>query len=234
MPRAFARLAERSEAAAADACAIEPRSKRRLRAAAPALLCALLVWLSIPVVENLLSGHQMMNTSFGAFDLVNTYGAFGSVGRERREIVFEGTDDDVPGAQTVWREYPFKCAPCDPARPPCLITPYHYRLDWQIWFAAMESPNEYPWTLRFVWKLLHNDPGTLSLLDGNPFPARPPRLVRARLYIYRFAKAESGRFWNRELVGDWIPPLSVSDARLRGFLEVRGWLDDGAAGKDGA
>jgi hypothetical protein len=191
-------------------------------------------WLSVPVVENLLSGDQTMNTSFDALDLVNTYGAFGSVGRERREIVFEGTADAAPDAGSVWHEYPFKCAPCDPARPPCVITPYHYRLDWQIWFAAMASPDEYPWTLRFVWKLLHNDPGTLSLLAGNPFPDTPPRTVRARLYIYRFAPPGSGRFWDRKLVGDWIPPLSIDDVRLRKFLEAYRWLEDGATGTGGS
>jgi uncharacterized membrane protein YphA (DoxX/SURF4 family) len=231
MPRAFARWAENAEADSAQRCATEPRRRRRIRAVTLALLCGLLAWLSVPVVRNLVSGHQMMNTSFGALDLVNTYGAFGSVGRERREIVFEGTADAAADARAVWREYSFKCAPCDPARPPCVITPYHYRLDWQIWFAAMSSPNEYPWTLRFVWKLLHNDEGTLSLLADNPFPGTPPRYVRARLYIYRFAPQGSGRFWNRELVGDWLPPLSLNDVRLLGFLKAHGWLDDIAPGK---
>ncbi len=228
LPRGLSRRAEEAETAAAERYTREPPRRRLVRAAPLALLGLLVAWLSVPVVENLLSGHQMMNTSFGALDLVNTYGAFGTVGRERREIVFEGTDDAVPGASSAWREYPFECAPCDPARRPCVITPYHYRLDWQIWFAAMASPDDYPWTLRFVWKLLHNDPLTLSLLAGNPFPDAPPRFVRARLYIYRFASPGSGRWWDRELRGDWIPPLSVDDVRLRKFLEAHDWLSDRA------
>jgi hypothetical protein len=223
MPRAFAGLAERAEAQAAAAQCDSAGVWRRAQAAVPVAVCVMVGWLSVPVVVNLSSGNQMMNTSFGAFDLVNTYGAFGTVGRERREIVFEGTADAADDAKAVWREYPFRCAPCDPGRRPCVITPYHYRLDWQIWFAAMASPNEYPWTLRFVWKLLHDDPGTLSLLAGNPFPGAPPRFVRARLYVYHFAPPGSGRWWDRELVGDWIPPLSADDPRLTRFLEARGW-----------
>ena len=234
MPRALAHWADSAEAEAARCCATEPPRGRRVRAFTLALLFALLAWLSVPVVLNLLSGHQVMNTSFGTLDLVNTYGAFGTVGRERREIVFEGTADAAPDARAVWREYQFKCAPCDPARPPCVITPYHYRLDWQIWFAAMSSPNDYPWTLRFVSKLLRGDEGTLSLLAGNPFPDNPPRYVRARLYVYRFAPPGSGRYWDRQLMGDWIPPLSLDDARLTNFLKAYGWLDNGAAGKDGS
>ena len=232
LPRAFARFAD--EAEAAGEAALPSPWRRRLRGAVTALLAILVAWLSVPVVENLLSGHQMMNTSFGTMDLVNTYGAFGSVGRERREIVFEGTTDATPGTGSTWREYQFNCAPCDPARSPCVITPYHYRLDWQIWFAAMASPRDYPWTLRFVWKLLHNDPWTLSLLAGNPFEGTPPRFVRARLYIYRFAPSGSGLWWDRTLVGDWIPPLSVDDPRLLKFLEAYQWIDTGAAGKPGS
>jgi hypothetical protein len=232
MPRAFSRWAADAEANASTGCVNEPAHRQRVRAAAIAGIAALLAWLSIPVVQNLLSVHQMMNTSFGSWDLVNTYGAFGSVGRERREIVFEGTTDAAPGAGATWREYQFKCAPCDPKRPPCVITPYHYRLDWQIWFAAMARPDDYPWTLRFLWKLLHNDEVTLSLLEGNPFPDKPPRYVRARLYIYRFARPETGRYWDREFLGDWIPPLSADDPRLLEFLRAYHWLDDGTRGKD--
>ena len=40
-------------------------------------LAGLLVYLSIPVVQNLLSSRQMMNTSFDSLRIVNTYGAFG-------------------------------------------------------------------------------------------------------------------------------------------------------------
>ena len=36
--------------------------------------------LSIQPVVNMLSARQIMNTSFDPLDLVNTYGAFGSVG----------------------------------------------------------------------------------------------------------------------------------------------------------
>ena len=61
----------------------------------PSIALAILVAvLSIAPVSNMLSPGQVMNTSFDPFELVNTYGAFGSVGRERYEIVLEGTDDD--------------------------------------------------------------------------------------------------------------------------------------------
>jgi hypothetical protein len=98
----------------------------------------------------------------------------------------------------------------------------------------MSSPERYPWTVHFVWKLLHNDPGTLSLLDGNPFPTDPPRFVRARLYVYRFAPSGSGRWWDRTLLGDWLPPMSAADPRLLAFLRAHGWLEPAEPGTSGA
>jgi hypothetical protein len=181
--------------------------------------------LSIDPVTNLVSPGQVMNTSFNRLNLVNTYGAFGSVGRERFEIIFEGTSSESPEF-AVWREYEFQAKPGNPWRRPPIVAPYQPRIDWQIWFAAMATPNQYPWTVHFVWKLLHNDRGTLSLLANDPFPAVPPRFIRAQLYRYRFTRPDESRsaWWHREPVGLWLPPLSVDNPELRRFLEANGWI----------
>jgi ADP-ribosylglycohydrolase len=178
-------------------------------------------------IPNLLSSRQAMNTSFDRLHLVNTYGAFGTIGRERYEIIFEGTDETVPEELADWRPYEFKVKPGDISRRPAVITPYHYRLDWQIWFAAMATPNEYPWTIHFVWKLLHNDPGTLSLLANDPFPEAPPRFVRAVLYRYTYAPLgnNEGNWWQRQrMPGFWIRAVSKEDRNLRLMMESAGWL----------
>jgi hypothetical protein len=154
---------------------------------------------------------------------VNTYGAFGTVGRERDEIVFEGTDAERPDDAAEWRAYEFPCKPGDPARRPCVVSPYQPRLAWQLWFAAMSSPDRYPWTLHLVWKLLHDDPGLLRLVERNPFPDRPPRWIRATSYRYRFAPPGSDVWWERTPIGPWLPPLSADDPRLRRLLERFGW-----------
>jgi len=208
----------------------ERAAGRAERSSAQSIVVAILVVvvaaLSYDPVRNLMSSHQAMNTSFNRLNLVNTYGAFGSVGKERREIVFEGTDDQALTDATVWGEYEFKAKPGDPARRPAIVAPYQPRIDWQIWFAAMSVPGRYPWTLHLIWKLLHNDAGALSLLANNPFPDRPPRFIRARYYRYEFAPLDDpqGLTWRRTLLGDWIPPLSADDPRLLGFLAAHGWL----------
>jgi hypothetical protein len=188
-------------------------------------LLILVAYLSIAPVTNMISARQMMNSSFDPLNSVNTYGAFGSVGKERDEIVFEGTADALVSDDTRWKEYEFKAKPGDPNRRPPFIAPYQPRIDWQIWFAAMASPSEYPWTFHFVWKLLHNDPGTLSLLAFNPFPNGPPRYIRARLYRYQFAPPGDRAWWKREPVGAWLPPLSADDPEFRRLLTAMDWLD---------
>jgi lipase maturation factor len=200
--------------------------------ATPAQKVAVLVYagivavLSIFPVLNLISSQQAMNTSFERLHLVNTYGAFGSIGKERPEIIFQGTSDSVITPQSVWKEYEFKCKPGDPMRRPCVISPYHYRLDWQMWFAAMSDAEHYPWTLHLVWKLLHNDPGALGLIAKNPFPDAPPRYIRAELYRYKFAPLNdpSRAWWKRERLGPWLPALSADDPALRRFLAANGWI----------
>ncbi|MBI3770155.1 MAG: lipase maturation factor family protein [Deltaproteobacteria bacterium] len=219
LPAGLGRAAGRAAAVARPA---------RAQQLAVVALVALVAFLSIGPIRNLLATHQVMNTSFDPFALVNTYGAFGSVGRARDEIVFEGTTDAVPDDDARWKAYEFPCKPGDPLRRPCVVAPYQPRLDWQIWFAAMSTPERYPWTLHLVWKLLHNDAGALSLLAGNPFPDAPPRFIRARFYRYAFAPPDdpSGAWWTRTLVGEWLPPLSRDDARLRRFLAAYGWPTD--------
>lgn len=52
-------------------------------------LVGLIGTLSIPVVRNLLSKRQVMNRSFDQWHIVGTYGAFGTVTKERYEVVVE-------------------------------------------------------------------------------------------------------------------------------------------------
>jgi hypothetical protein len=163
--------------------------------------------------RNLVSRRQVMNASFNRWHLVNTYGAFGSVTRVRNEIVVEGTDDDEPSDASVWMEYEFKGKPGDLKRRPPQIAPYHLRLDWLMWFAALSPAYAESWFVPFLVKVLEGDGATLKLLRHNPFPARPPTFVRARLYRYQFTdraeRRRSGAWWRRTLMGELVAPLTL-------------------------
>ncbi|MCP8710736.1 lipase maturation factor family protein [Streptomyces cellulosae] len=176
---------------------------------------ALLLALSYAPVRNMLSRRQVMNRSFDPLHLVNTYGAFGTVGRVRHEVVLEGTADEVPREDSDWREYEFKGKPGDPKRWPRQYAPYHLRLDWLMWFAALSPAYASPWFGGLVERLLENDPDTLRLLRRSPFPAdAPPRHIRARLFRYRFTTwrelRETGACWERTYVREFLPPTRLA------------------------
>ncbi len=199
---------------------------RAARAAAWALVAVVAV-LSIAPVQNLLSPRQMMNASFDPLHLVNTYGAFGTVGRERDEVILEGTRDAHPGPDTRWAEYELPCKPGDVRRRPCFISPYHYRLDWQMWFAAMSSIDREPWLVHLVFELLCGNPGVRGLFAVDPFADAPPRWIRAELYRYRFTRPGDGSpdWWVRTRVGTYLPPVSLDSPELRAYLRAHGWRD---------
>lgn len=214
------RLVRRAETAAAHA----EESTPMLTAAWT--VTAIVAILSIQPVMNLVSPGQVMNTSFDPFDLVNTYGAFGSVGQERLNVVFEGTMDDTTGNKATWKPYRYKGLPVLLNKQPPQVAPYQLRFDWQMWFAAMSTADQYPWTYNLAWKLLHNDPAAVGLFAGNPFPGQPPRYIRAVLYRYKFARPGNpqGLWWTREPLGEWLPVLSVNNPQLVKFLEGQGWI----------
>jgi hypothetical protein len=176
------------------------------------LATALLLVLSYRPIENLLSKYQLMNAAFNRWQLVNAYGAFGSVTKQRVEIVVEGTDAAEPDGTAEWREYGFRGKPGDVRRLPRQWAPYHLRLDWLMWFLPLRSVHE-QWFYGFLAKLLAADRPTLRLLHHDPFDGARPRWVRARSFLYRFATREefraTGQRWIRIPLQVSIPPLSL-------------------------
>ncbi|MBI4141624.1 lipase maturation factor family protein, partial [Candidatus Woesearchaeota archaeon] len=170
------------------------------------IVFVLMIYLSIPVVQNLLSSSQRMNSSFDRLHLLNTYGAFGSITKERHELVFEGSMDGKE-----WKEYEFYAKPTDISKRPSFISPYHYRLDWQLWFASMQPQQQNLWILKFVWRLLNDDKETLKLIAQNPFPEQSPKFIRVLYYKYEFAPPKENVVWKRSLVGLWLPPVAVEN-----------------------
>jgi hypothetical protein len=214
------RLVNKAKAAAMHAAVSKPMM------ATAWIVAVVVAFLSVAPVMNLVSSKQIMNTSFDPLDLVNTYGAFGSVGKVRYNVVFEGTTDSIPNDSADWKEYIYRGLPVKPDKMPPQIAPYQLHLDWQMWFAAMSTPDQYDWTFNLIWKLLHNDALATSLFKENPFREQPPKYVRAVLYEYNFAPPGNPEklYWTRKKLGLWILPLSADDPRLAGFLKGQGWL----------
>lgn len=209
-------LVEKAQAGKAAASSVSTG-----RHAANWLLVLVVALLSVPVVMNLVSPNQAMNASFNQLKLVNTYGAFGSVGEVRPELVVEGTQDPTPGPGTAWREYRFRGKPGDPDATLPMVAPYQPRIAWQMWFAAMSQPQQEPWLLHLMWMLLQGNDQAENLLRHNPFPDNPPEHIRIVLYRYEFKEPWNPGTWRREPVRTWLPPVSRNTTQLRQYVEAR-------------
>src|SRR5437762_2903737 len=84
---------------------------------------------------------------------VNGYGLFRVMTTERPEIVIEGSVDSVH-----WREYEFRWKPGGVTRRPGFVAPHQPRLDWQMWFAALDPEGGGPWLAGLVRGLLEGRP----------------------------------------------------------------------------
>ena len=146
------------------------------------------------------------------FRVVNSYGLFRVMTKDRGEIVIEGSADGID-----WLPYEFKWKPGDLKRAPGWCAPHQPRLDWQMWFAALGTPRQNPWFGGLVVRLLQGSRDVTRLLAHNPFPDQPPRYIRARFYRYRFTSVEqhrqSGAWWKRQELGEYLPTISLDQLR---------------------
>lgn len=195
--------------------------------------------LSRPVVENLLEldgTHQKMNASFGSLRLVNSYGAFGSVGKQRYEpivsVAYDRTAADGESSlelerdddELEWIEIEFPCKPGSLDRMPCFCAPYHYRLDWNIWFIGFKPHSHYlnqreSWLYHLLAKILgdENNQNTRNDVDDDDFDDDDDK-SNAKITVnanYWWAAKSSKRRRERP----WLHLLDGSSSEL---LERRG------------
>ena len=143
-----------------------------------------------------------------SFRIVNGYGLFRVMTKDRPEIIIEGSEDGID-----WKPYIFKWKPGPLDRAPGWVQPHQPRLDWQMWFAALSDVRQNPWFFGLAQRLLENSPDVTALLRKNPFPEKPPCYLRAELYRYRFATSSehrtSGVWWQRQDLREYLPEVSM-------------------------
>jgi predicted DCC family thiol-disulfide oxidoreductase YuxK len=200
--RLAARLADRA-----------PRDRpRRALALGAGALAVLLVSCSLVEMDVRFGGSppaalRAVDGLIEPLHLVSSYGLFAVMTTQRNEIVIEGSSDG-----REWREYEFRYKPGELTRRPPWNIPHQPRLDWQMWFAALEDPQQLRWFWLFLERLLHNEPAVTALLARNPFPGEPPRYVRAKFYEYTYTDAAArarGSWWERRLLGLYFPAVAL-------------------------
>ena len=194
----------------------EPRPWRRLRAPVAAVYVvfgALLLWQACFGTGP--GGGFLQDAYYRGiypFRSLNGYGLFASMTTERPEIILEGSRDGER-----WQPYVFRYKPGIPTRAPAFVAPHLPRLDWQMWFAALDRDGALPWFEPLLVRLLQGSPAVLALLEENPFPDAPPRFVRAVAYDYHFTdpaeRRRTGAWWRRTDRRVFFPAVSLDDAR---------------------
>ena len=192
--------------------AADDRAPRRAVALAVAALTLLIVFCSLVEMDLRFGGNppafaQQVDRFAEPLHIVSSYGLFAIMTTRRDEIVIEGSADGIE-----WREYEFRYKPGDLFRAPPWNIPHQPRLDWQMWFAALEDPQRLPWFWRLLQKLLENEPSVTALLRKNPLPEKPPVYLRTQFYDYTFtdeAGKTTGRWWERRLLGLYFPIVSL-------------------------
>ena len=190
----------------------KPHAQRPTVTAAVSAVALLLVFCSLVRMDLRFGGSppefaRTVDGWFSPLNMVSAYGLFSIMTTKRREIVIEGSYDGVE-----WHEYEFRYKPGDLMRAPPWNIPHQPRLDWQMWFAALDNPQRLRWFWRFLERLLENEPTVTALLASNPFADKPPLYVRAQFYDYTFAGSEekaAGQWWDRQLLGQYFPAVHL-------------------------
>ena len=196
---------------------------RRLQDKLAAYVAIVVIIVTLPINLRLIYGAfepqeewssalRAISARLEVFRIVNGYGLFRIMTKDRKEIVIEGSVDGID-----WKPYEFKWKPGNVMRAPGWCEPHQPRLDWQMWFAALGSYRQNPWFVQTIIALLHGKPPVIALFERNPFPESPPRFVRATFYRYRFTNAEehrqTGAWWKREELGEYLPSVSLEDVQ---------------------
>ena len=202
--------------------------RRQLRPIGLAFTAVMLSWIfyatMVPMLQMFWRGIPLPTaplTALQPFRIANEYGLFAVMTPNRYEIEFQGSDDGK-----TWIAYPFRYKPQALNKAPGIYAPYQPRFDWNLWFASLGSWTQYPIVPRTEELLLTSDPAVLSLFAGNPFPNRPPRMVRAVLWQYWFTtideKRATGNWWRRLLLGAYAPTLTIGPDGKIGMVRENG------------
>jgi len=212
------------------------------------ICCFLLLANARPLVEICPSlttwTHAQHYLPFGVQSHVYGYGLFRSmtgVGQDgqvaRPEVILE-----VLGATSKrWHELAFRYKPGRVDKVPPIIAPYQPRLDWQMWFQALQGVEcaSGPQSFCSTWfdalgnAILEGRPAVLQLLDTNSFPSEPISSVRVKLYEYHFTDWSGSRtqWWSRKLIqsseGQAVPQSAGGSVPLiadESYLDLRAFL----------
>lgn len=165
--------------------------------------------LSRPVADFSYDTARPLRYAFLDFKCANSYTLYETFLQQRLTVEFAGSND----AGKTWRPYRYHHLPQDEHRVAGFIAPRFLRFEATLQIVG-STGQEQPLIPLVASHLLAGNARVVGLFAENPFPDRPPTLLRMRLYRLRFTDLETwrrtGAFWKREDIGDYAPMLYVS------------------------
>lgn len=142
---------------------------------------------------------------FGGLGSVNAYGLFAWLDQEHKVVEYSGSND---GGRT-WRIYDLRYFPQRADRVPGFIAPYFPRFEASLQIELATRDKATALFGLVSQRLLERSPEVMRLFASDPFPDRPPQMIRIQVFRVWFTdlatRRATGNYWRREYVGDYGP-----------------------------
>lgn len=150
---------------------------------------------------------------FREFRSSNCYPLYASTSPIHEEVEFAGSND----RGVTWRPYPFRSKPQDEDRMSPFLAPRFHRFEATLQIV-LENRMQVSLIRDVARELVQGNPEVIGLFADNPFPDKPPQAVRMIVYRYTFTdrktQGETGRYWNKEYLGEYARP-AVANQPIR-------------------
>src|ERR1700685_1334143 len=148
---------------------------------------------------------------FGGFRSSNVYHPYSSFPQTQKfEVECEGSND---GGAT-WRTYPFRHKPQREDRLSGFIAPWFARFEATLQIATYTNPRSRLMP-KVAAKLIERNPDVMALFKEDPFPDKPPTMIRMPVYLMKYTDPathrKTGLYWTKTRVGEFLPMVYVDD-----------------------
>lgn len=153
---------------------------------------------------------------FSEFRSVNEYSLYATFAPERYQVEFEGSND----AGRTWRTFPYRHIPQQPDQMTGFIAPWFARFEATLQISAWNGKKS-ALIPAVASHLLARNAEVMRLFRADPFPDRPPTIIRMRGYRLSFTAPDTqrrtGHYWRKEFAGDYQPALYLTTGGVAEF-----------------
>jgi len=163
----------------------------------------------VPTDRGPLKWLQPLRTFIEPLRSSNAYTLYATLLPAHYGVEFLGSND----GGTTWRAYEYRYLPQREDRMSPFLAPRYARFEQTLQIeATRDTPS--PLYKVVASHILQGDIAIIGLFKSNPFPDRPPRLLRLPGYKYKFTDynlyRQTGRFWSKSYEGDYHPMMALN------------------------